>query len=126
MPADYQLSVHAPKVIAPKQGYVSFYANVFNGHDGWVVESRVDGRAWGALRRILGWDPSYATEFLAQDSSPKATPGPRLPDPAICYHLWRGSFPADLSLGRHVLQVRATDPQGHPYMAEQAFDIAAP
>jgi hypothetical protein len=126
LPADTQLSVHAPKIVAPRQGYVSFYANVFNGHDGWTVEGRVDNRAWNPLRRILGWDPTYAVAFLAQDETDHASAGTRLPDPAISYHLWRGALPADLAIGRHTLQVRATDPAGRAFVAEQVVTIAEP
>jgi len=39
-PADYQIGLHAPAAVAPKLGYVSFFANVFNGHEGWKVEAR--------------------------------------------------------------------------------------
>ena len=125
-PPSRQMEIHAPKSVAPRQGFVSFYANVFNGHDGWVVEARVDDRAWNPIRRILGWDPSYAEAFLAQDSALEPTQGTRLPDPAICYHLWRGALPADLSLGWHRLQVRATDPEGKVFVAERPLEIAAP
>ena len=117
---------YAPEAVAPRQGYVSFYANVFNGHDGWTVEARVDERAWGPIRRILGWDPTYTEAFLAQDSASRPPSGPRLPDPVVCYHLWRGMLPADLPLGRHVLQVRATDPSGASFTAEHAFEVALP
>ena len=126
MPADRQIALHAPAVIAPRQGYVSYYANVFNGHAGWSVEARVDDRVWHRMPKILGWDPSYAAAYLEQDASYIPVPGKRLPDPAVCYHLWRGSFPADLPLGRHVLQVRAADPSGHTFTAEQPFEIANP
>jgi len=125
-PADNQIGLHAPQSVAPRQGYVSFYANVFNGHDGWTVEARVDGRAWNPMRRILGWDPSYAAAFLSQDATAHPPVGPRLPDPAICYHLWRASLPADLGLGSHLLQVRATDPAGRVYAAQQAVAVVAP
>jgi C terminal of Calcineurin-like phosphoesterase/Calcineurin-like phosphoesterase len=125
-PADHQISLHAPDAVAPRQGYVSFYANVFNGHDGWSVEARFDDRAWNPIRRVLGWDPSYADQFLAQDSRERPLAGPRLPDPSICYHLWRGMVPADLAVGRHILQVRATDPEGRTYSAERPLQIAAP
>jgi hypothetical protein len=125
-PPGHQIEIHAPRTVAPRQGYVSFYANVFNGHDGWTVESRMDDRAWNPVRRILGWDPSYAAAFLAQDSGARPTPGPRLPDPAICYHLWRGTLPADLPVGRHLLQVRATDPEGRVFSEERPLDIVAP
>jgi hypothetical protein len=126
LPAAYQLQVHAPRAVAPRQGYVSFYANVFNGDDRWKVEARVDGRAWNRMTRVLGWDPSYAAAYLAQDSRSQPLPGPRLPDPVVCYHLWRGMLPADLALGAHVLQVRATDADGVDYQSQEAVAIAAP
>jgi 3',5'-cyclic AMP phosphodiesterase CpdA len=126
MPADYQVALHAPEAVAPGQGYVSFYANVFNGHDGWTVEARVDDRAWNPVRRILGWDPSYAADFLAQDTVARPAAGPRLPDPVVCYHLWRGMIPADLSPGGHVLYVRATDPEGRVYLSQRPLGIVRP
>ncbi|HXQ79993.1 MAG TPA: calcineurin-like phosphoesterase family protein [Opitutaceae bacterium] len=126
MPAGHQMELHAPRAVAPRQGYVSFYANVFNGHDGWRVEARVDERAWSPMRRILGWDPAYAADFLAQDSTAQPPPGPRLPDPVVCYHLWRGLLPADLSLGQHVLSVRATDPDGRAYSSQRPISVIHP
>jgi hypothetical protein len=126
LPADRQLVIHAPKTVAPGQGFVSFYANVFNGYDGWTVEGRVDRRAWNPMRRILGWDPTYAHAFLTQDAADRPVAGPRLPDPAVCYHLWRGALPADLPPGRHLLQIRATDPQGRSYLSEQTLAVAEP
>ena len=125
-PADHQMALHAPRAVAPGQGYVSFYANVFNGHDGWSVEARVDERAWNSVPRVLGWDPSYAAEFIAQDSTSHPAAGPRLPDPAICYHLWRGPVPADLHVGAHTLHVRATDPEGRVYSSQCPLDVVAP
>jgi C terminal of Calcineurin-like phosphoesterase len=125
-PADHQISLHVPAAVAPRQGYISFYANVFNGHDGWTVEARVDDRAWNPIRRILGWDPSYADAFLAQDATDHPSAGPRLPDPALCYHLWRGALPADLAVGRHRVEVRATSPEGQLYSAERPLEIVEP
>jgi hypothetical protein len=126
LPADHQIALHAPGAVAPRQGYVSFYANVFNGHDGWLVEARVDNRAWNPIRRILGWDPSYAADFLLQDSDGHPSGSPRLPDPAICYHLWRGTLPADLAPGTHTLYVRAADPEGRTYSAQLALRVVRP
>ncbi len=126
LPAPGQMSLHVPEAVAPRQGYVSFYANVFNGHDGWKVEARVDDRVWGPMTRTLGWDPTYAAAYLSQDASARPTAGPRLPDPVVCYHLWRGFLPADLGVGRHVLQVRATAPGGETFSAERALEIAQP
>jgi len=126
MPADHQIALHGPDTVATKQGFVSFYANVFNGDDTWNVVGRVDGRAWNPMRRVLGWDPSYAAEFLAQDTDPHPSGRTRLPDPVVCFHLWRGALPADLSPGRHTLSVQATDPQGRVFSAERPLEVVAP
>ena len=125
-PADDQLAVHAPKVIAPKQGYVSYYANVYDGHDGWTIEGSVDDRGWLPLRRILGWDPTYTDAFLAQDSADRPPSTPRLPDPAICYHLWRAYLPGDLAEGKHTLTVRATSPDGPVYQQSVPITVEKP
>jgi len=120
-PADRQMALHAPRAVAVGAGYVSFYANVFNGHAGWTVEARVDDHAWQPMRLQPGWDPSFAEAFLAQDAGERPGATPRLPDPVICYHLWRAYFPADLSPGPHWLEVRATDPAGKVYQTAQPF-----
>jgi 3',5'-cyclic AMP phosphodiesterase CpdA len=124
--ADHQLEVFAPVAVAPRQGYVSYYANVFNADDGWTVEARMDDRAWNTMARVLGWDPSFAVRFLAQDTSPHPTATTRLPDPGICYHLWRSFLPADLPVGRHVLYVRATDCEGRVFLQQSPLDVAVP
>ncbi len=126
LPPDRQMAIHAPAVVAPRQGFVSFYSNVFNGDDSWTVEARVDERAWNTMTRVLGWDPTYATAYLAQDSAEHPSAGVRLPDPVVCYHLWRGFLPADRGAGTHTLQVRAVNPQGTTYSSEHKFEIAQP
>jgi hypothetical protein len=118
-----QLALHVPDVIAPKQGYVSFYANVYDGHDGWTVEARVDQRGWLPLKRVLGWDPTYAAAYLAQDRATAPPSTPRLPDPTICYHLWRAFLPGDLAIGKHLLTVRASSPDGPTFSASQSFEL---
>jgi hypothetical protein len=125
-PADHQISVHAPQTARAGVGYVSYWANVFNGHDGWTVESRVDGRAWSAMRRVLEWDPGFAQAYLAQDVMAAPLPGKRLPDPTVCYHLWRAYLPADLTPGEHAIEVRATDPAGQVYSATRAVQVIGP
>jgi hypothetical protein len=125
-PADHQMVIQAPRAVAPRQGYVTFYANVFNGDEKWTVDARVDDRAWNTIRKVLGWDPSYAAEFLAQNSAAHPPVTKRLTDPGICYHLWRGVLPADLPVGAHMLYVRATDPQGRVFTAQSALDIVVP
>lgn len=126
LPPDRQLEVHAPASVAPRQGFVAFYANVFNGDDSWAVEARVDGGAWVAMARTPGWDPSYADAYLAQDRELKPAAGARIPPPVVCYHLWRGTLPADLKVGAHVLRVRARAPGGAEFESQRTVDIVRP
>jgi hypothetical protein len=125
-PADDQIGLHVPMAVKPRTGYVSYYANVFNGHDGWKVESRVDDLAWNAMRRVIDWDPAYAKLYLDQDTQTAPLATPRLPDPVVCYHLWRSYLPADLMVGPHVIEVRATDPAGQMFTAHQLVNVVEP
>jgi hypothetical protein len=125
-PADHQIGLHAPLSLKARTSFVSFYANVFNGHDGWKVEWRVDDRAWAPIHRVLEWDPEYAKHFLDQDYLTEPLAPPRLPDPTICYHLWRGYLPADLPSGSHSLQVRAIDPAGQAFTAQCEVHVVEP
>ena len=114
------------KPVKPHTGYISYYANVFNGHDGWKVESRVDGLAWNGMRRVIDWDPAYAKLYLDQDTQATPLATPRLPDPVVCYHLWRSYLPADLAAGTHVIEVRATDPAGQVFTAKREVKVVEP
>jgi len=122
-PADHQIGLHAPVAARARTGFVSYYANVFNGHDGWTVESRVDAREWNAMRRAVDWDPAYAKAYLEQDDLTTPRDTPRLPDPVVCYPLWRAYLPADLGPGEHVIEVRATDLQGASFLARQSIRV---
>jgi hypothetical protein len=117
----YQIGLHAPEAVKAKLGYVSYFANVFNGHDGWTVESRLDGRTFNTMRRVLEWDPTYAQQYLAQDVATAPLTTKRLPDPTVCYHLWRTYLPADLTPGEHTIEVRATDPDGQAFSATRVI-----
>lgn len=120
--ASHQIGIHAPLAVKAGEPWVSFYANVYNGHDGWKVEYRIDDRPWLPLRRIEGsWDPSYAARFLAQNVAAAPVPWRRFPDPVVCNHLWRGYLPTDLTSGDHILTIRATDPDGPVFTAEHKF-----
>jgi 3',5'-cyclic AMP phosphodiesterase CpdA len=101
------MTLHVPMAVAPGAGFVSYYANVFDGGPGTLVNARIDQRDWVPMKRSIAWDPTYSTAFLAQDSAPIPSKTPRLPDPSLCFHLWRGILPADLAVGPHTLTVQA-------------------
>ncbi|HEY5893895.1 MAG TPA: calcineurin-like phosphoesterase family protein [Chthoniobacterales bacterium] len=122
--ATNQIGIHAPLAIKASEPWVSFYANVYNGHDDWKVEYRLGDRPWRPLRRIEGsWDPAYAAKFLAQNATPAPVSWRRFPDPVICNHLWRGYFPVDLPAGDHTLTIRATDADGCIFTAGQKLIV---
>ncbi|HEY5753851.1 MAG TPA: calcineurin-like phosphoesterase family protein [Chthoniobacterales bacterium] len=119
-----QIGIHAPLAIKAGEPWVSFYANVYNGHDGWKIEYRIDDSPWRPLRRVQGsWDPAYAAKFVAQNAVSTPAPWRRFPDPVVCNHLWRGYFPIDLTPGNHTLTIRAADPDGRVYEADQKLTV---
>ena len=122
-PADHQIGLYVPPVIATGLGYVTAYANVYNAHPGWTLRARVDDRAATAMTPILGWDPSYAAAFVAQDQGPAPAPGSRLPDPVLCYHLYKAYLPADLAPGTHRFETTAVDPDGNTYTQSRPFTV---
>jgi hypothetical protein len=44
----------------------------------------------------------------------------------VCYHLWRGTVPADLAVGRHVIEVRASGPGGKTFTSSGTVEIELP
>lgn len=102
-----RLRLHLPRVVAPRQSYVPFFVNLFDGSARSEVRARVDDGGWIMLRPLVGWDPSYAAAYLAQDAATVPLATPRMPEPSLCFHLWRGLLPAGLDLGPHSLTVQA-------------------
>nr|WP_246462566.1 calcineurin-like phosphoesterase C-terminal domain-containing protein [Pelagicoccus albus] len=123
-PADYQIGLTVPKRIKEGQGWVSFYANVFDGHEGWTVTARIDEREQSrGMGHTLAWDPGYVAAYLAQDDEGQPLPEKRLPDPKICFHLWKGYFPSDMNTGEHQVTVTATHPDGRSFEAKASFSV---
>ncbi|WP_269524507.1 calcineurin-like phosphoesterase family protein [Coraliomargarita parva] len=123
-PADFQIGIYTPEAVPARKGWISFYANVFDGHDGWNIEARTSENApWKPMRRILASDPSYVAAFLAQGEADAAPLARRLPDPVICFHLWRGYLPGDLDAGTTTLTVRATAPDGRVFLQTHSIEV---
>jgi 3',5'-cyclic AMP phosphodiesterase CpdA len=120
---DNQIGLHAPAAAHAGLSFVSYYANVFNGHEGWTVEGRVGSEAFHPLLRVIEWDPSYAALYLAQDTDPKPAAGKRLPDPTVCFHLWRGSLPPTLKAGEYEIEIRAKSPEGDVFATRQKVRV---
>ena len=120
------MHLHAPKVLRhgayPAWGV---YANVYMGDDESVVDYRVDGGDWRAMRKVSQPDPQLLAEnrrddeaevLRGYDRSPEATPSP---------HLWRGALPTDLSIGAHRVEVRVRLRDGAVHSATTSYRLEA-
>ncbi len=125
-PASYQMSLHAPEVV-PRElaAATTLFANVFNASAMTHVEMRVAGSDWQPMKQTLEPDPKFQSvvdrESLLLEARPQAFR--RLPNPRPSSHLWRGTLPAGLPAGTHVIAVRATEPDGRLYRGHRVIRI---
>lgn len=109
------LRLHAPNVL--RQGaYPAFgvYANVFMGSDGDQVEYRVDGGPWNAMKQVQQADPWLVAQNARDDEAEHLRGYDRSPEAQPGTHLWRGVLPTNLTVGEHLVEVRATPRWGEP------------
>lgn len=121
---DEQIGLHAPKVLR-KGAYPAWgvFANVYMGQDASVVEYRVDGGAWRAMKQVRQADPRLLRENVADDLAEALRSFDRSPEATASPHLWRGALPTDLAAGEHRVEVRATQPDGAVFTAETRYEL---
>ena len=109
-PASYQMNVHAPdEVPAAETAATTVYANVFAGSTRSVVEMRLDRQGpWRKMAKVNEADPSYM-QAVAVDAATSLPRESKLPPQDKCEHLWKASLPAEMTPGRHVIEVRSMD-----------------
>lgn len=122
-PADYQIALHAPKVLR-KGAFPAFgvYANVFMGQADTKVEYRIDGGDWKPMNRIEQPDPDLLAENAIDDGADRLRGYDRSVEAAPSTHLWRGGLTTDLALGEHRIEVRADLPDGS-YTAQTGYRL---
>ena len=91
-----------------------------------LVEYRVDDGAWKPMAYTETMDPSFLQSVLRWDVATELLQGRRPSNPEDSKHLWMAAFPGKLGLGKHRLQVRATDRYGKTHTAEQEFEVKEP
>ncbi len=107
-PADYQMNLYAPEAVEQSQlASTVVLANVFNGSPLTKASMRVDRQGeWKPMERVTLADPAFVAEKERETSLADRTwidlPGAH-PTP----HIWRGMLPTTLSVGTHMIQVRA-------------------
>ncbi len=107
-PSEKQMQLFAPKVLRQKS-YPGFavYANVFMGSANTAVEYRIDGETWKPMQRIENPDPNVLAMNMLDAKSDALRSYDLIPEAQPSTHLWRGSLPTDLALGKHRIEVRA-------------------
>ncbi len=105
-PASLQMHLHAPK---PAPGE-EFWVNVYNGHAHSDVRWRLgEDSEWSAMGHVIGPDPHFVEQREREAAHPHG--GRRLPEPAMCMHLWSATLPEELAAGVHGIEVHARDPR---------------
>lgn len=125
-PADYQINIFAPKVVAHNRGrQASVYANFFMGYKTDLVEYRIDGGEWKAMNFVNVPDPAFINAVHQYDLSETLLSGNRPSNPQPSSHLWQAPLSNNLSVGEHRIEVRATDRSGRVFTADQTYRIEA-
>lgn len=122
-PKNYQMNITAPEVLAADAVDDTFiYVNVFNALPDAKVEMRLGKKGpWVELDHHVAVDPSYLA-IVAEESKLKDKKARDLPGSHTTAHLWRGKLPADVEVGTHLIQVRATETHAPHHAAGDDHD----
>ena len=150
-PADYQMNVFAPDVVAPSEvAHTEVIVNFFAGSERCLLELRLDEGDWVAMERFEGRDPGLerlkereallAARILAE-RHPDGVPaeasieavvseysdllGLELPDLYDTKHLWKANIPQSAAAGYHLIHVRATDQFGQVHHGRRVIRVRA-
>jgi len=123
-PADYQMRIQAPEVIAADEvAKTDIYVNVFNGSERSKVEMRLRKQCgWIAMQRKVINDPEFAA-LSAAGKADKEKTWRDLPAPKASPHLWHATLPKKVKAGTHILEVRTVDMHGRTYRGRRVLRI---
>lgn len=123
-PDDYQIKLYVPKLIPhPSKTSAKVLANFFMGSKNDKVEYRIDGDAWKPMEYNETIDPNFAMDVYKWDTTDTMMPGRRPSNPESSKHIWVGGFTNKLTLGKHKVDVRATDMYGNQFSASDDFEV---
>ena len=127
-PAKHQMNIYAPEVIdGVKLKNTVVLANVFNGSEKSVVAMRVDRQGkWIPMSQVTTTDPALEEERNRElIVNPDNKHWSNLPGPHATPHMWRAMFPANLSTGTHMIEVRASLPDGKTHTDHRIFRVTS-
>lgn len=124
--ADEQLRITAPEdVLVADAADLEFRANVFNAFPDAVVEWRLNDSDWQPMQKTeKETDPIFQALFdEEQPSLPDNLPWRKLAKPMVCPHLWKATLKTSQQKGTHLIQVRATNPNGQVLKGERIIRV---
>ena len=86
------------------------------------VEYRIDNGKWEEMGYDETIDPNFALSVFQWDTTEKILEGRRPSNPEMSKHIWEADFPKKLTLGKHKVEVRATDMYGNQFSASAEFE----
>ena len=126
-PADYQMEIFAPKIVAKgRRTKAGIFANFFMGTEGDEVMYRIDNGEWKEMEYIEEPDPSYVELVYEWDTTENLLPGRRSSNPINSEHLWRENIPTNLETGEHKIEIKATDMFEKIHTATSSYRLEEP
>lgn len=123
-PADYQMEIFAPKVLAKDVRTTSgIVVNFFTGAADNTVRYRIDKGEWKNMTQMESFDPTYLLKVYEWDTTEEVMAGRRPSNPALTDHLWRAPISSALEVGVHTIEVEATDIFGQKHTGTKTFRI---
>jgi len=86
----------------------------------------VDEGEWKAMSLVEDKDPAYMASLVKWDYATKLMAGRRSSNAVDCSHLWQASFPRNMTIGTHTIEVRVTDRYGRTFSESKTFDVQEP
>ncbi len=123
-PADYQMNIYVPETVAmDKVAETKILVNVFAGSDQTICELRAGrGSSWVPMQQTRQVDPAFAEE-IARDRLIVDRHWRDLPKPHPTPHIWQAKLGVQLALGAHLIEVRATGPDGKTHVSHRAVRV---
>lgn len=122
-PEDFMMQLHVPKVISKTRSSARIFVNFFTGSEKDLVEYKIDNGEWKKMEFSKSIDPKYIQSVLKWDNTPNLFEGRRPSNPEPSNHLWSAGFGKNLEVGKHQVEVRATDRYGKTYTAKEEFEV---
>lgn len=126
-PADYQIRISAPKVVAHQsRSAAAIYANYFMGSSKDTLWYRIDEGKWKTMTYAPGFDQYYLNMLHKWDYTDSLLEGRRPGPPRESTHLWKAPIKTNLKIGQHTIEVKVTDQHGRSFTQKRTYRIEEP